>query len=175
MKKYVPALALASCCFCFSCNSKSDHGLSATAQKNLDANHAINKSFETNDFSRIGDYIAADAVDHGGENGDIKGLDNLKVEFEKYTAAVDHQKMDIIKELADDDYVMSWARYAGNYKTAGPVHKAGDHFNMKMLDISKFKDGKAVEHWVLMEPADVMKMMNAQQLPTPMDSTKNKM
>lgn len=177
MKKYVWILVLALGCFSISCNSKTEGGISAKAQKNLEANHAVNQCFETGDFSKLGDYIAADAVDHGGEHGDIKGLDSLKAEFERYTASVSNQKSEIIKELADDDYVMSWTRFTGAYKTDGPGHKAGDSYDMKMMDVTKFKDGKGVEHWVFMDPADMMKMMGPQQSVMPMaaDSAKKKM
>ncbi len=30
---------------------------------------------------------------------------------------------------------------------------------MTGVDVSKFKDGKAVEHWMYMDPKDMMKMM----------------
>ncbi len=46
---------------------------------------------------------------------------------------------------------------------------------MKGLEVSRFKDGKAVEHWTLMEPGDVMKMMSSMQQPKmamPADSMK---
>jgi len=177
MKKYVLLPVLAITCYCLSCNNKPEGGLSAKAQKNLDVNHAINHCFETGDFSKIGDYIAADAVDHGGEHGDVKGLDSLKAEFARYTTSMSNQKTEIIKELADDDYVMSWGHYTGTYKTDGQGHKAGDPFDMKMLELSKFADGKATEHWVFMEPAEMMKMMGPQQSQMPMaaDSTKKKM
>src|SRR6185312_181860 len=177
MKKYVLLPVLAITCYCLSCNNKPEGGLSAKAQKNLDVSHAISHCFETNDFSKLGDYIAVDAVDHGGEHGDIKGLDSLKVEFTRYVASVSNGKTEIIKELADDDYVMSWERFTGTYKTDGQGHKAGDSFDMKMLELSKFADGKATEHWVFMEPAEMMKMMGPQQSQMPMagDSTKKKM
>ena len=177
MKKYVWIFVLALGCFCISCTSKPQGGLSAKAQKNLDANDSINHCFETGDFSKLGDYIAADAVDHGGEHGDIKGIDSLKAEFERYTASVSNQKSEIIKALADDDYVMSWTHFTGTYKTDGPGHKAGDSYDMKMMDVSKFKDGKGTEHWIFMDPADMMKMMGPQQSAMPMsaDSAKRKM
>ncbi len=73
MKKYLPVLAIVCICQSISCTSKVEGGLSPTAQKNLDAMHAITQTFETKDFSKLGDYIAADAVDHSGDNGDIKG------------------------------------------------------------------------------------------------------
>jgi hypothetical protein len=47
------------------CNSDAG-GMSATAKKNKEVNEAITKAYEAGDFSKMGDYIAADAVDHGG-------------------------------------------------------------------------------------------------------------
>jgi predicted ester cyclase len=178
MKKYLTFLAIASSSCFLSCNSKPEGGLSPTAQKNLDAMHGVTKTFETKDFSKLGDYIAVDGVDHAGQNGDIKGLDSMKTAFAKMTATIDNEKTEIMKELADDEYVMSWERYTGTYKTDEMGHKPGDKFDMKVVELAKFKDGKATEHWSMMEPGDVMKMMASMSQPStpmPADPAKKKM
>jgi hypothetical protein len=167
MKNY---LILSLLCLLFSCTQQST-GLSAAAQKNLDANHAVNNAFVTKDFSKIGDYIAADAVDHS-DYGDVVGIDSIKAEFIKWSAMAD-EKMETIKELADSEYVMSWSRSIGTMKKDGMHLKAGDTYNMEALEITKFKDGKAVEHWTMMKPADVAKMMAPPAAPA-MDSAKMK-
>jgi ketosteroid isomerase-like protein len=173
MKKYVSVLAIALGFYCISCNSKSEGGLSPTAQKNLDAMHGVSKCFDTKDFSKLDMYIAQDAVDHAGESGDVKGLANIKAEFEKWVAATDNGSTETIKDLADDEYAMSWQRYTGTYKTDGQGHKAGDKYDMKAIEVAKFKDGKATEHWTMMDPGEVMKMMgNMQQPKMPADTTK---
>lgn len=164
MKKFLSLLVIAaSCCFCVSCNMKNQGGLSATAQKNLDAMHGVNTCFDSKDFSKVGDYIADDAVDHAGDSGDVKGIANIKAQFEKWGASVESQKTEIIKELADDDYVMAWQRYAGKMKTDGMGYKAGETFEMQAIEVAKFKDGKAVEHWSFMQPSDMMAMMKKMQ------------
>ncbi len=173
MKKYLSMTTIVLICCCIACNNKPEGGLSATAQKNLDAMRGVTQCFQTKDFSKLGDYIATDAVDHAGQNGDIKGLDSLKAAFVKEVADIDNQKTEAIKELADDEYVMSWYHFTGTYKTDGMGHKAGDKFDMKAIETSKFKDGKAIEHWTMMEPGDVMKMMSS--MPMPADSAKKKM
>lgn len=165
-------------CYFTSCTTKSDSAISPTAQKNLDAMHAVSQCFESKDFSKLGDYIATDAVDHAGENGDIKGLDSIKVAFAKEVTGFDNMKTDVIKELADDEYVMSWEHFTATFKVDAMGHKAGDKFDMKEIEVAKFKDGKATEHWSMLEPADVMKMMAGTPQPPmamPSDSTKKKM
>jgi hypothetical protein len=37
--------------------------------------------------------------------------------------------------------------------------KAGQKMEVNSVDVAKFKDGKAVEHWIFMDPNDMMKMM----------------
>lgn len=153
--------------FLFSCSSGG--GMSATAKKNKEVNAAIMKAYESGDFSKMGDYIATDAVDHGGENGDVKGLENIVNEMKRYKTMVTDMKSTVIHEMADDEYVMTWATMSGKMN--------GTEMSMSSVDVSKFKDGKAVEHWVFMNPMDMMKMMpqevpgrDGQGLP-PTDST----
>ena len=90
--------------------------MSDAAKKNLDAVHGVNRSFDTKDFSKLGDYIAEDAVDHAGEQGDIKGLANMKAEFEKMIAGQENAKTEVIKELADDEYAMVVAALYGYFE-----------------------------------------------------------
>jgi hypothetical protein len=178
MKKYPWVLVILFGGCLVSCNNKGASGPSATTQKNLDAVHGITNAFDSKDFSRMGDYVAMDAVDHSGDKGDIRGLDSMKAEYVKSTASVDNPKTETLKELADDEYVMSWNRYTGTYTKDGSGHKAGDKYNMTALEIEKFKDGKVTDHWTLMEPSEMMKMMsNMQSSQMPMmgmDSTKKK-
>lgn len=134
---------------CASC--KNESGMSDTAKKNIEVNDAIMKAYEAGDFSKMGDYIAADAVDHGGEHGDIKGLDSIVSEMKRYRAQMPDMKMTTAKSLADDEYVYVWSTMSGTMM--------GKSMEMSGVDIAKFKDGKAVEHWVFMNPNDMMKMM----------------
>jgi predicted SnoaL-like aldol condensation-catalyzing enzyme len=69
---------------------------------------------------------------------------------------------EIIKELADDEYVFSWLRFTGT--TSGIMGMPAGPYNMTSIEVVRFKDGKAVEHWGFMEPREMMKMM-AQQPP----------
>ena len=139
------------------CNS----GMSATAKKNKEVNDAITKAYESGDFSKMGDWIAADAVDHGGQNGDVKGLDNIVAEMKGYHDQMSDMKSETIREMADDEYVITWAKVSGTAKTDGMGMKAGQKMEMTSVDVAKFKDGKAVEHWIYMDPKDMMGMMPA--------------
>ena len=167
---FLPTIGLL--CFCIGCNNQKTGGTSAQAQKNLDANHAISKMFETGDFSKLGDYIADDAVDHAGMTGDIKGLNNIKDTLISYSKMASNMKNEMVKELADDDYVMSWMKESGTMNMDGMGMKAGDKYSWDIVEVSKFKNGKATDHWSFMSMNDMMKSMQSmmQGMPMPMSS-----
>lgn len=149
MKKLLTICLLATGVILLSCGKGG--GLSAKAKKNKEVNSAIMKAYEAGDFSKMGDYIAADAIDHGGETGDLKGLESIVGQMKIYRESMPDMKMSMIHEMADDEYVMTWASVSGTMN--------GKQTKMTSLDVSKFKDGKAVEHWVFMDPREMMQMM----------------
>jgi predicted ester cyclase len=176
MKKYLSILTFASACCWISCNSKSDSAVNPVVQKNLDAMHGVENCFTSKDFSHLDDFMAADAVDHAGDSGEIKGVENLKKEYTKSMANVD-MKAEVIHELADSDFVMTWYHFTGKYTAPAMGFKAGDPIDLKSIELARFKDGKAVEHWSMMEPGDVVKMMASMKPPMPdmgKDATKKK-
>lgn len=150
MRKLFSLAVIASCYLLISCSSGSG-GMSATAKKNLEVNRAITKAYEAGEFDKMKDYMAPDAIDHAGENGDVKGVDNIVAEMKRYKAMAPDMKGTPIKELADDEYVFSWGKSEGTMN--------GQQMSMTAVDVVRFKDGKAVEHWMFMNPADMMKMM----------------
>lgn len=155
MKKIFLFLLAAGSLLFLSCNNEG--GMSAAAKKNKETNDAIMKAYEAGDFSKMGDYIAADAVDHGGETGDIKGLENIVNEMKRYHAMMPDMKATMSRSLADDEYVFTWATMTGTMN--------GKAVTMSSVDVSKFKDGKAVEHWVYMDPKEMMQMMPPAPVP----------
>jgi len=140
---------------------QSNGGMSTTARKNLETAQAVAKMFESGDFSKAGDYIAADAVDHAGMNGDVKGLDSIKASFVQMTGMMTDMKNEIVKELADDEYTFQWMKQSSTMKMDAMGMKAGSRNSFDAIEVSKFKDGKISEHWSFLSSADMSKMMSA--------------
>jgi len=163
MKKFFFILTAASC-FLSACNDKApaSGGMSDATRKNLDAFHAVSDAFETGDISRIDSFVASDFVDHTPQ-GDIKGVDSLKAMITKMKNA-GTMKTEIKKEFADDEYVMAWMRWAGTSNGSIPEMPAGP-VDMNGIEVVRFKDGKAVEHWAFMDAREMMKMMGGGQMP----------
>ena len=164
MKQFLFMLLTAASSVLFSCNSTNNNAIQAptndAGQKNLLTTNAINKAIETGDMSKLGDYIAADAVDHSGQHGDVVGLDSIEAGLAPlHKMAANDLKLEVVKELADSDYVFQWVRTTGTATNTDMGVAVGSKFSMPMISVSRFKNGKATEHWEFMQPADMMKMM----------------
>jgi hypothetical protein len=165
MKKYLfPSLILL--VFCFGCNNANQSGgMSDKAKKNLENAQAINKMFESGDWSKVGDYLASDAVDHTGMDAkgtptEVKGLDSIKAEFTRMNAMSSDMKNETVKEMADDDYVFQWLKESWTAKTGGMGMTPGKRYTMNAIEVSKFNaDGKATDHWSFVNMTDMMSMM----------------
>jgi len=175
MKKLIIAFSAIVICSMYACTDTGSGGMSEKAKKNMETNQAVMKMFETGDMSKIGDYVAADAVDHTTPTGEVKGLDNIKAMFEQYTATMSDTKIEIVKELADDDYVMSWVKQSWTAKTDDPMMnlKAGESATMESIEVTKYNsEGKVTDHWGFLNMNELSKMMPP---PAPvMDTATNK-
>ena len=174
MKKLLLLLSAGFFCFLISCNDKKESGgMSDTAKKNMETAIAVNKCFESGDWSKIGDYIAADGIEHSGMNGEVKGLDSLKAMFAMYSKMMSNMKNEVVKVVADDDYVMAWQKETSTMNQDGMGMKAGSTNTMDAIEVSKFnKDGKVSDHWTFISWGDMMKMMPPPPMDNKMDTTK---
>ena len=133
--------------------------MSDKTKKNIEASHVISKAFGSGDTSGIDAVVASDFVDHT-DRGDM-GRDSLKAMIAMMHTMNKDMKMETIKEMADDDYVFSWMRYTGT--SDGSMGMPKGPYDMKAIEVVKFKDGLAIEHWGFMEPREMMKMMGTPQ------------
>ncbi len=168
MKSLCLVAASALCLFsaCTNPQSASSSSDQSMAQKNLDAVHIVNKAFETGDVSHIDDAVAADFVDHT-ERGE-RGRDSLKVMITQMHNTLKDMKAEILKEVADNDYVFQMMRYTG---TGDGVMMPPGPYDMHSVEVIRLKDGKGVEHWGFADMGEMMKMMSKQgasgEMPSP--------
>ncbi len=161
MRKIQLFIVFALCIFLFSCNdTKVDAASdSSISKKNVSASNAISSAFETGDVSKIDSVVADDFVDHT-ERGDVKGKDSLKAMITMVHNTNKDMKMEVVKELADDDYVFSWMHFTGT--SDGTMAPAGP-YDMQAIEAGRYKDGKVVEHWEFVNSKEMMDMMQKMQ------------
>jgi len=135
----------------------SDKKASPMAEKNLAAARAVSNAFGSGDASGIDSVVASDFVDHT-ERGD-KNRDTLKAMITMMRKSFPDMKMDMLREFADDEYVFQLMRFTGT--SNGQMGMPKGSYDMQAIEVSKFKDGKAVEHWEYMTVPEMMKMMPA--------------
>lgn len=164
MKKLLSIISAGLFLFLVSCSTKNEGGMSDKAKKNAAASQTVAKAFETGDTSKINDVVSADFVDHT-ERGDM-GRDSLKAAIVMMHAQMPDIKFTVVKELADDEYVMTWYEYSGT--SDGSMGMPAGPFKFNSIEVVKFKDGKGIEHWSFMEAREAMKMMAPP--PAPMEN-----
>lgn len=162
-----------------SCEEKKTDSVDNDArEKNLTAITEINKAIQTGDISKLDQYIAADAVDYASPFGDIKGVDSIKNMLGKIHTMGTDMKMENIRTVADGEYVFQWMRLTGTTASEDMGMPAGSNYDINAVQVSRFADGKLVEHWEFMQPADMAKMMDPQTLeptvPSTVDTLRNK-
>jgi len=170
MKKLAFAFSAVVFCLLLSCNESEtkapayEGGMSEKAKKNLDNTTAVIKMFASGDFSKAGDYIAADGVDHTPPppHSEVKGLDSLMALFKEMAGTMADAKNEVVQGVADDDYSMVWIKQSWTQKTDDPMMgmKAGQRGDMQSVEVCKHgADGKITDHWSFMYMPDMMKMM----------------
>jgi len=176
MKKFLMITSAGLICFITACNNSGEKSASAdttatsssapsstsssTGDKNIATIHAINDAISSGEVSKLDQYIAADAVDHSGEHGEVKGLDSIKAELSHMHDTYKDLKLESIQDAANNDYVFSLSRFKGTNTVASMGAPAGTHFDMTSVDVAKFgSNGKVTDHWIYMSMDDAMKMM----------------
>lgn len=151
----------------FACNDKATTDTTATTgsaadngKEMMESNRKVLTAIETGDSATLRQYIADDAVDHGGgEHGaDMKGPELIKSLADVHNH-ITNLKFEVQQEAANGDHLFSLSRMTGTVKDPVWGMPAGMQCDMTSVDVIKIKDGKMVDHWSYMNPADMMKMM----------------
>ena len=156
---------------CTGCNQNEASTANEKEQQNLEAARKVAKAFETGEVSAIDSVVADDFLDHT-DRGDKRGRDSLKAMINFVRTNFKDTKMETLREVADEDYTYQWMRYTGT--SDGTMGMPAGPYDMHAMEITKFRDGKAVEHWAYVDAAEMMKMMGGGSPPAA-DTSKVKM
>lgn len=118
--------------------------------------HAWNKG----DMKVLDELIAADVVDHEHMPGKVAGLAGAKKTFQMFRAAFPDLKTTPVKIVVEGDYIMAYYWMEGTNKGAfmgmPATHK---RFKVEGFDMVRVKNGKAVEHWGVVDQAAMMRQL----------------
>jgi predicted SnoaL-like aldol condensation-catalyzing enzyme len=154
MKQILFAMSASFCFFLIACTN--NNGGSGN-DKNLSTSRDIFKGIETGDTTKLSS-IAPDAVDHAGPNGEVTNGDSIKAMLAQIHNHVKDLKIEILNDASSGDYVYTWNKWTGTALDSSMGFPANQPFNTTGVDIVKFRDGKAVEHWGFLDQKEVNAM-----------------
>jgi hypothetical protein len=157
MKKLFFAASAALCCYFISCNNKAGN------DENISAARDIMKGIETGDTSKF-TSIDANAIDHAGSMGEVHNGDSIKASLRDIHNHVKDLKIEILGDAANGDYTYTWSKMSGTALDSSMGFPVNQPISIRSVDIIKFQNGKAVEHWGYIDQQDLM-MMRASQMP----------
>lgn len=160
MKQILFAVSAFVCCYLIACN---DNNTNSGNDKNLSTSRDIFKGIETGDTAKL-TSIAPDAVDHAGPMGEVTNGDSIKAMLAQIHTHVKDLKIEILNDASSGDYVYTWNTWSGTALDSLMGFPANQPFKTTSVDIVKFRDGKAVEHWGFLDQKEV-NAMRAQMMP----------
>jgi steroid delta-isomerase-like uncharacterized protein len=119
-----------------------------TTEENKAIAHRIIDIFNTGNLTEANELIAAEAVDHQAMPGLPPGHEGFKQMVAMFRAAFPDLRCDVEDTLAEGDKVVirSTMRgtHQGEFMGIPPTDK---QFTASVIDIIRFDNGQAVEHW----------------------------
>jgi ketosteroid isomerase-like protein len=172
MKQFLFAMAAMAV---ISCNDTKVAGSNDASGKNAENMKAVYHAFETGDVSKIGDIMADDVTDHNAnpDNSDVKGRDSVLKMISQFHTYFDNLKMEPMHDATSPDgvYHYTTVRFTGKAKANPLGIPEGTDMDDQIVDVVKFKDGKATDHWGYLSWNDFNEIMMAHQ---PMTDTSGK-
>lgn len=146
MKKLTFATATVLLCLIFSCKNNNSAN---NASQYKEANSKIYKAIETGDVSDLDSILADDAIDHGAPSGEeVTGRDSIKASLAQVHNMFSNLKLEVLNSATDNDVIMERVRMTGTSNVDMPgMPPKGTKIDMTTVEVTKWKDGKAYEHW----------------------------
>ncbi|REJ82881.1 MAG: ester cyclase [Bacteroidetes bacterium] len=166
-----------SCALLISCSNPGSDAQNKQLEKNKVAMQKILESFSTGNVDNLGNYIADDCVEHTPDpNISATGLEGVKQMIAMYRSSFPDMKVNIMSMTAEGDMVITHYNMTGtNSGPMGEMPPTGKSMNVNGVDVVKFKDGKATEHWGYWEESKFMEqlgLMGAPEVPQTMEEQK---
>jgi steroid delta-isomerase-like uncharacterized protein len=141
--------------------------ISANADVKEDANIAAMKRFyneviNQGNIDLLDDLCAENFVEHEESPGFAPNRDGVKKWFRMLRAAFPDLKFEVEFIFAKDDKVVSYVTMTGTQK--GPfmgMPASGKKIRVNTIDIVRFANGKAIEHWGVTDSGTMMQQLGA--------------
>jgi predicted ester cyclase len=103
---------------------------------------------------------------------DKTGLAGIKEMFKQHHKIFPDMKATIHSIATSGDLLFAYLTFTGTTSEPYMGMPANHKMSMEAVDLIRFKDGKAVEHWGFTSNEDLMKMMSQDEMSQGMDKKK---
>ena len=164
---------LFACTILFSCSNPAEQAKKDNTEINKTAMTQIYSAFNTGNTADLANVVQADVVEHTPDpNIKETGIEGVKKAIEMYRSSFPDLKMEVLSMTAEGDVVTTQYKMTGtNTGAMGEMPATNRAMDIAGVDIIKFKDGKATEHWGYSEEMKMMEQMGMMHDPAgmPMD------
>ncbi|TAH40972.1 MAG: hypothetical protein EYC69_09670 [Bacteroidetes bacterium] len=161
------------CTFLMSCSTQTKDVVDDKPAMNKATMSKIYEAFNSGNTADLGNLVDANLIEHQPDpNIKETGLEGLKKTIDLYRSSFPDLKMNVLSMTAEGDLVTTHFNMSGtNSGPMGEMPATNKTMNIDGVDIIKFKDGKAVEHWGYYEEMKMMEQLGLMQEPAgmPMD------
>ena len=132
-----------------------------------DTMRRVYELISTGDIDGFGEHLADDFVEHEELPGLEPSKEGVKQLFRMYRAAFPDLRMEAEDVLASGDKVVARARATGTHQgDFMGMPPTGRRVDVQLIDIIRFgDDGRAVEHWGVLDALSMMQQLGA--IPAP--------
>jgi predicted ester cyclase len=176
MKIIISLAAFGFACLLYSCNMPAGSGTSggmdtAYINKIKNLNMQFYKGFEAGTLNGFDSTnVSSNVIDHGMGPKDVMGLDSVKKGLMGMISQMKDVKFNVLSIAVDSNYSTAWVEMTGTSTSPESGFPVGASIDMKTVDVVRWDNGKAAEHWGYVDPRDMMKMMPPSM---PKDTTKH--
>jgi steroid delta-isomerase-like uncharacterized protein len=110
----------------------------------------------------IDELVADDFVEHEAFPGLSSDKAGVRAFFELFRSAFPDLRMQVEDMIAEGDRVAARCRMTGSHRGEFlELPATGKRFDIQVIDLIRFQDGKAVEHWGATDQVSLMQQLGA--------------
>jgi steroid delta-isomerase-like uncharacterized protein len=135
---------------------------------------AVYAAFESGDASVLDSVMADDFVEHEQLPGLGSGREAVMEFMASWKAAFPDFNIEIHRIIEDDDIVAAYSTFRGTHQGEFfGIAPTGRQIAVPTVDIVRFENGRAVEHWGVTNEAVMLRQLGVlpEETPPPADST----
>ena len=122
-----------------------------------ESNRRLFEAFDMGKIEILEELVSPDIVDHAAPPGMPAGFEGVKLFAQMMQNALTGQRRELLDVIVDGDVVVTRARLTAKHTgDLFGIPATGKDISIENVHIFRYRNGKAVEHWGLMDQMGLM-------------------